>query len=152
MSSITKKVSALPIAYSAESTDRLILLTSSGLKRLHDHSVLVRRPRVTDLNDATLTGYYCINANEGPTANVPEGHSYGTLIVINDGTSYGEEFTQIFTSISTPCCMYIRKKGSRSGFSPWYKIATTVVAGGGKTLFINKLRFRLICGSERRAA
>lgn len=121
---MVKKVTNLARQAQVEKTFSIIGIGANGLKTLAPKAVFVKRPNVSDLNDATCTGYYILNTSG--IKNVPEpGISYGVLMVFEDDTAIDEaEFVQILVSL-IPCAMYIRKKGSQSGWGSWNKVNTT---------------------------
>ena len=115
------KLSALSVLNAVSKVATLLGLSNGTLSVLNSKAVFVKRPEVTDLDDAVATGYYAIKAQV--TANIPDGVKYGILLVFEDDTSAEKEFVQIIFSISTPPAMYTRKKGTSSGWSSWYKFS-----------------------------
>lgn len=139
MSTETTKLTDLSTEKILGFTDTLLTLRPSGLARAHYSSVFVKRNYVSDFDECTQTGYYPIHYTYARPSNAPDGVKYGVLLVFDDNGRLGEEFVQVVLSIETPPCLYIRKKGSGSGWSGWYKMTSTLL-GGGKTLFTNILR------------
>lgn len=136
--------------YVRELPESATLLGLNGsLSRFSSDSVFSNRPTVTDLNDATTTGYYTVNITRALVIkNNPPGVNYGILLVFEDGATPNQEFVQILFSISTPPGLYIRKKGTQSGWGSWYNATLSEIksGGGGKSLCANVLRF----SAERR--
>ena len=119
-----KKVSLLPFVDSVSASDYLLVYTSEGPKRLHKNAVFVKRPRVTDLNQAVSTGYYPISG-VNVLDHTPDNILYGVLLVFDDHTSFDAEFVQILIGLSPVCAMYLRKKGTSSGWGPWNKVTAS---------------------------
>lgn len=106
-----------------------LLGLGSALNQISSKAIFVKRPEVTDLNDAVATGYYTIKSQV--TANIPDGIKYGILLVFEDDTSEEKEFVQILFSVAKAPSMYLRKKGTTSGWSSWYKFSGVELSASG---------------------
>ena len=129
----TVGVNSLGTINTVERGTVLLAVEGSSLKKVADRSVFVKRPPVADLNDATLTGYYCLNKNlvgqEGTIANLPDSSAtYGILLVFEDDTSLDLEFVQVVVTVSAKPGIYVRKRGSSSGWSAWFSFSGTEIA------------------------
>ncbi len=127
--SLTVNLGSLAVASYVTPTEQLLVYSSGILKRLHKNAVFVKRPPVDDLNLAVSTGYYPLNTVE-PKLNAPDGVCYGVLLVFDDNTMEDMEFVQVILGLSPICGIYIRKKGSSSGWGPWNKMSYTILGGG----------------------
>ena len=117
-------ISHQPIKDWVDTSVNMVGLNGEAFERYNVHGVFVRRKSVQDLNDMTIPGFYPLYGNLYD--NSPEPHiRYGVLLVFDDGATLGKEFVQLMLTITTVPCIYLRKKGSGSGWSVWYKANMT---------------------------
>ncbi len=126
----TIELQNLPIAHEVDVADSLLVMRSNGLARIHKNAVFVKRNPVKDFNECVATGYYPINRNYSPLLNAPKNTSFGVLLVFDDNAIEDQEFVQLVISILPTGFMFVRKKGSGSGWGEWKEVVTSSVGGG----------------------